>query len=283
MMNKKVISKLLLSILLLGMLFQGLAALAATYDQTETTSQTIIEEADNIQSTNLYISDEVQNKIKESDPTNFEKNLTNYKNLLVNLNVHDKFKNEIERLILAGHKLPDILIAYEFLFQNFGHIQDLEGFVLKKESGDNWETIFKDYMLAKPQFIPNTFDTEYLEKLMQTPGLTADDIMIADRVAFESGLSFADLINAKMEGETWQEINSQANLLYSFNQLPRVQITAEQLATFSKSTGLSEQKIVEAFVTATKLGTDAETIINKVKAGYSEAAIFAENYQQKYY
>ena len=282
-MNKKALSKILLSILLLGTLFQGLAALAATYDQTETTSQATTEETDNIQSTNFNISDEVLNKIKESDPTNYEKNLTNYKNLLINLNVHDKFKTEIERLILADHKLPNILIAYEFLFQNFGLMPDLEVFVSKKESGNNWATIFKDYLVTKPQFIPRAFDSDYLEKLMQTPGLTSDDIMIADRVSFESGLPFADLINAKLEDQTWQEINAQGNLLYSLNQLPRVQITAEQLATFTKSSGLNEQKIVEAFVTANKLGVDAETIINKVKAGYSEAAIFAESYQEKYY
>ncbi|MBO8173609.1 MAG: hypothetical protein H0Z33_17210 [Bacillaceae bacterium] len=292
-MNTK-ISRMLSVFLLLGLIVQaGFATFVmvnAQNEENQLESPTLVNGEGETQTTetdstttSVEISEEVQQKIKESDPDHFETHLQNYKNLLMDYQVHPKFKQEIERLVLEDYKIWNLLIAYEFLYHHFGKSEELEVLVVKREEqGTSWEEIFKQYRDADAAFIPRSFDSDELEKLMNTPGISSDDIMIADRISFESGESFETLITARMEGQSWQEINAQVDILYSKDQLPRVPVTSEQLDKFTHSTGLSEEQAVEAFVLAYKVGKEPKLIIEKLESGATEEAIFAESYLEKY-
>lgn len=272
-MNKRFVKKLIFIALSVGMIIpMGFFA----YSIANTTT------ASGEGNTYLEVSAKIQNKINEADPANFEKNMTNYTTMLVALDVHEKFKNEIERLIVEGHNLLDILIAYEFLYQRYGVLEELERIVLEKESGKSWGTVFQSYTQSHSEFIPRAFNPDYLEGLMKTPGITSDDIMIADRVSIVSGITVDELIKQEMEDATWKEINANLDIFNSSSQLPRVQITQDQLTKYMAA-GLTEQQVAEAFVLANKLGVDAETIITKAKSGYNEDKIIAEILAQKYY
>lgn len=279
---KKLI-KAILIILVLGFIFQaGFAVFAAVNSEdteensTETTQQVSDEESD------IVISQEVLDQIKASDTENAERNLSNYKNLLDSFQVHDRFKQELERYILEGYPLPDLLIAYEFLYQNFGVMNDLGRLVSQKAEGLSWSEIFTEYNQMQDEFVPRAFDPEYLEKLMSTPALTSDDIMIADRVAFVSGKSFESIIESKRESTPWKELTSQEGILFSADVLPRVQITPEQLDMYTGDGGLTEDQAVLSFVIAHKTGEEAEIVIEKIQDGYSEEFIYAESYINKY-
>lgn len=277
-MKNKRLPKILVIILLLGMIFQGgLATAELATDESQSTTDNSTDEE------NMEITEEVKNKIKESDPENFEKNIANFENLLSTLNVHWVFKKEIERLVLEDYKIQDLLIAYEFLYHSFGVSGDLEIFVTKKEMGKSWEIIFEVYNQEKAKFIPRSFDSNYLEKLMEMQGLSSDDIMIADRVSVESGQPFKEVIMRRMEAQTWKEVNAQVDILYSAGNLPRVPVTSDQLEKYTQSEELTEQHVIEAFVLAHKVNESAEIIINKIKAGYTEEAIYSESYVKKYY
>ena len=133
--------------------------------------------------------------------------MSRLKNLLITLNAHEKYKHEIERLILAGKALPDVLIAYEFLYQHFGKMQELETLVQEKESGWTWGAVFAGYNEKHPDFVPRSFEPEYLERLMAMPGITPDDIMLADRISFVSETSVDALITDKLEAQrSWKQI-----------------------------------------------------------------------------
>jgi hypothetical protein len=279
LMRKKVI-KVLIVVLTLAFVVQGVFS-AISLVNAESSGDSVSTETDT-SNTSIVISDEVQQKIKESDPENFEQHIENYKNLLITFNVHVNFKNEIERLILEDYKIWDLMVAYEYLFHQFGLASDLEIFVTKKEQGTSWETIFLEYVENTTQFIPRAFETEYLEQLMSAPGVSSDDIMIADRVSFITGQPFDTLITAKMEDQTWQEINAQANILYSSDLLPRVQVTSDQLEKFTQSHGMTEEQVVEGFVLANKVSQDPKSIIDNMKSGYTQEEIFAESYTAKY-
>jgi hypothetical protein len=275
----KKISTLLVMVLVTALIFQAGFVVYANVVVENTASEPNQEVSTE---TNTEISEEILDQIQESDPANFDKNVTNYKQLLVSLNVHPLIKEEIERLIMEGHAISQLLIGYEFLYQQYGTMLDLEGFIAQKSSGETWKSIFSAYNSVRKEFIPRAFDPMVLEDLMNRPSLTSDDIMIADLVAFYTDRTFEDLIEIKQFPSNWNGSLAAAGFIYNAETLPRVQITTEQLAKYSGQGGLSEDKVAEAFVLAHKLGIEAEVVIEKFKNGYTEEAIFAESYLEQY-
>lgn len=236
-----------------------------------------------INTSSVIISDEIQNIIKQADPVNFDKNLNNYKTLLVTLEVHDKYKTEIERLLKENHKLPDILTAYSYLNNSYGLMEDLEAFVKLREAGKTWVQIFKEYKQGNPAFKPGNFDSNYLENLRKTPGLSTDDIMIGDRVSQKTGKPFKEVIDMRIKGTSWKDINGELDVLNGQTALPHVKVTEEQMRLNTTDGKLTEQKVVEAFVIADKLGKTTSEIINQEKLGLSKEDIYAACFESRFY
>ncbi len=284
---KKKMTKVLQTVLLIGLIVQtGFATFAMINKQTNEPVSDSTDLADEGQSLttaqNITVSQEVEQKIKESDPVNFDKNLSNYRNLLISLNVHPAIQSEIEQLILQDYKVWNVMIAYEYLYHQFGTVSDLKNMLEKNKQGASWVSIFTEFKQADQPFVPRAFESDELEKLLNSPGIDSDDIMIADRVSFESGTPLEELINSKMEDQNWQQINAGLQILYSNDQLPRVPVTSDQLEKFTQLSGMTEQQIVEAFVLAEKVGKTPEEIIERSKNGATEEAVFAESYIAKY-
>jgi hypothetical protein len=228
------------------------------------------------------ISQEILDLIKEQDPDSYTKNLNNYKQLLENLNVHVKFKNEIERLIKKGKKLPDIMTAYSFLNDCYGYMEDIEKLVNKKESGKTWSDIFKEYIKSNPEFVPGDFDSNYLEKLLEA-GIDQDTIMIADRVSQKTKVEIDKIINKKQAGESWRLINAEYGIVNGLEKSPHLSVTRTQLTKYANQTKLSEKEIINAMTLATKLDKPADSVLNSVKKGLSKEEIYAMAFEEKYY
>ncbi|MCG7408436.1 hypothetical protein MH117_13480 [Paenibacillus sp. ACRRX] len=206
-----------------------------------------------------------------------------YKDMLAELDVHDKFKREIDKLVGKGYDLSDLMVAYEFLYQSYGRMQELEALVKQQDSGKSWEHVFKDYNKSHKPFVPRAFDTDYLESLMKTNGLTSDDIMIADRIGFVSAKAFKDILIAKLETQnSWKEIAAEHNIVNSSSTLPRVPVTQEELSKFTSASKLTEERVTEAIVLAKKIGKTPQQVISSMKSGQSEEAILADGYVEKY-
>lgn len=288
-MKRKKVSRLLMAMMLIGIVLQtGFISYSMIDNGTGEPTQ-IIEEAVTVSEpevrdiNNTVISQEILNLVKQSDVANFEKNITNYKNLLVKLNVQEVFKSEIERLIKEGHRLPELLIAYEFLNENFGTQGELEVLSIEKQGGKTWREIFKTYNTTNGEFIPRAFEPDYLERLMGKTNITPDDIMIADIIASKLQKDYDDIIVERLDGMSWKEVNGKLGILSSIQHLPRVQVTNEQIEKYKGSPGLTEEQIVDGFVIAEKLGKTEKEMIDKIKAGYSRERIYAECYQERYY
>jgi hypothetical protein len=246
-----------------------------TKESTVTTEPAAIieEQAENIA---ITIPQDILDLIKASDPAAYEKNAANYKELLLKLNVHEKYQTEIEKMIKAGKQLPDVLIAYSFVNDSFGTIGEVKNLVDARASGKGWPALFEDYIKNNPAFAPQSFDSFYLEELLKTDGITKDDIMIADRVSQKTSIPFTDVMKKRIGKQTWREINAEYGVVNGQAELPRVFVEPEKVKILMQSSGLSEQKIVQAYVTAFKLDSSVETIIKKVKSGYSKARIYSE-------
>lgn len=228
------------------------------------------------------IPQEVLDRIREGDPEGYEKRVNDFKSLLTKRDVHPSFQSEIERLVMANYPIQDVLIAYEFLYDRFGAVKDLMRLAEEKRGGAAWSEIFAAYDAAHPAFAPRAFDSAYLEKLLATPDVTADDVMIADRVSFHTGKPVEELFETKAQQSlAWKELNAQLGILYSAPELPRVQVTAELLAKHTAN-GLTEEQATAALVLAHKTETPAETVVEWMGAGLSEGDIFARIYEARY-
>jgi hypothetical protein len=252
-------------------------------NQPQTQAQTPTGTTSLSASAEIVIAPEVLEAIRASAPTNYERNTANYKQLLSRLDVHPKFRTEVERLLLSGRKAPDVLIAYEFLYQEFGTRTQLEALVTEKESGKSWELIFKGYRQAHAAFVPQAFDTDQLEELLRTSGLKSDDIMIADHLSFVTGKPFKELITARLEQKlSWKEAAAELDVLHTAAALPRVQITAEQINQWTQPGKMTEEQVAEAFVLASKSGEKPELVIGKLLDGQTQEAILAGGFVSKY-
>ncbi len=228
------------------------------------------------------ISQEILYLIKAQDPGSYTKNLNNYEQLLELLNVHVKFKNEIESLIKKGKKLPDILIAYAFLNDCYGGMEDIEKLVDKKESGKKWAVIFKEYFKNNPEFVPRDFESDYLERLSDS-GTDQDTIMIADRVSQKAKVEIDTLLSKKQAGETWRLINAGYGIVNGLEKSPHLSVTHTQLTKYAAQTQLSEKEVIKALTVAEKLGKPADSVLNNFKKGLSKEEIYAMAFEEKYY
>ena len=129
----------------------------------------------------IELSADIADSIKNSDSKNFDKNIGNYKKVLVQLDVPKEFRNQLETLINNGKPVTNILTLYNFLYDSYGTIAELEGLVAKLESGGNLGDIIRDYNVSHPEFVPSKFEKTYLETLMVT--MSMDDNLLSDRLS----------------------------------------------------------------------------------------------------
>lgn len=236
----------------------------------------------NADTSKVIVAAEVQNLIKAQEPSEFDKNLNNYKRMIVLLNVHDTFKAEIEKLISESKKATDIMIAYTYLNDCYGKMAQVAELVNKKAAGRTWQEIFSQYESENPAFKPRSFDFDYLDSLSKKEGITADDIMIADMVSQNADMPFEEVIQEKVSGKAWKDINAALSIINGQDAMPRVPVTPEQLEKYASGESFNEDRVVQTLVTAFKLGLDEKAAIDKAKAGYTTAEFFAEALEKKY-
>lgn len=248
-------------------------------DETEQVKKPIKKEID---ITEVSISGEIEGVIRNSDGKNSDKNIKNYKKVLKAFDVPDKFKKEIERLIKKGYQVPDILTAYDFLYDNYGLIEELEKLIEKKNEGESWTEVFVDFNKSHKEFIPRDFDSKYLEGLLKTPRISPDDIMNADRISQKGLMTFEQLIEMRKEGKTWKEINSELGIVNTSGIIPRISISRAKVKKYVQNTGMSEKKVIDALALSSKMEKDDDDVINEFKSGLKKEDIYSGLYNEKY-
>lgn len=255
---------------------------AQNADASDTTVQEVKIPKKEIDISNVILNKEVEDMITSLDMVNAARNINNYKIMLAALDVPVSFQKEVESIYGKGYKVQDVLTAYEFLYQNYGNIYELEELIAQKESGKAWNTIFKEYKKNKEKFEPRNFEDGKLDEVFGMPGITPDDIVIADRIAQQTGLEFDELIALRGKGMDWKAINEDLEIVNTSDELPRVAVTSVQVKKHMTDTGLSEEQVIEALVLAQKLDKDGKVVIDKIKAGKAEEDIIAECLEEKY-
>lgn len=231
----------------------------------------------------IIISDEINTLIKESDPLNYEKNIKNYKEFLIMMNVHEKFKGAIESFIKDKYKLPDLIIAYSFLNERYGTLFDFYDMIKSKNKGQKWIDIFNNYEKNNPEFVPRNFNSDYLDNLLSSNKLELDDVMICDRISQKLSKPFEDIIKMKINGDVWRDIKTNLNILNGQSKIDYIPMTKEQIENYSSDGKLSKEKVAEGIVLANKTGKQIEDIIKMMKSGSTKMEILVKYYEEKYY
>lgn len=229
----------------------------------------------------IKLAADVESTITKQDSTNAAKNIKNFKTLLAERGIPEKLKVEVEKRFKKGYRVPDVLIAYEFLYDNYGQASELEILLDKKKSGKSWVTIFKEYSAAAKPFTPKNFKPGEIDDLVKA-GMTLDDIMIADRISQKGLKGFDELIALRKEGKIWQQINADLEILNTAERLPRIAVTSTQVKEYMTTTRLTEEQVINALTLAQKLGKSDEEMLKKVKSGSKNEDIFAESVSSKY-
>lgn len=261
-----------LLVLMIAMLFQtGLSVFAEVTREDSDQSG----EAGDLQSVTL--TEAVKEALLEQYPEASEQAITMYKQFLIEFDVHPLLQESTDQWLLQGVPLSDMLVAYAYLYHQFGVMEEIEPMLAERSSGKTWADLFTQYQETHAPFVPRAFDPELLERLHDTSGMTSDDIMIADMIAFVTEADVEAIIERKMEsGESWQDITAANGILYGAENLPRVPVRMEQIETFLHSTELTEDQIIEGFVLAYKTGADVESVLQRLDEGSTEETIFAE-------
>lgn len=247
---------------------------------TENLQQSVNIDKETIDISDVTVSQEIESKIKVREGKNASKYINNMKKLVKKLNVPKRHNDEISKLLDQGYSTTDIMIAYEFLYDNYGQIGDLKKILNSRKSGKDFAQIFEEYETESKEFVPRNFESGYLENLLNS-GLTSDDIMIADRISQKGFKTFEELIELRRE-KSWSEIKSDLGIVNTEEKLPRVSITDQQIKKYVKESGLSEEKVIEALVVAAKIGEDDSKAISKAKSGKNKREIMAELLEEEY-
>lgn len=297
MFSRKNLKVLVCAMIIAGIIHTSLTAYAAVYTRNIKVSKTEEVKSNHkevaitvntaqaqkaVDTSKVSVSKEIENLILSSDKKNGNKHLNSYKMLLAELEIPVEYQNSIESMYKKGYKAQDVLIAYEYLYQNYGTVEDFESILSKKGKANDWKKTLKEFKKNKKEYVPSNFAQGKLEELMKIPGITPDDIMIADRIAQQNGVSFDKLIQNRKVGLDWGTICADYGILNTSQKLPRVAVTEEKLKKYMKSTKLNENQILRAIVTASKLGVDETQVIEMVKSGYDEETIYANCYEAKY-
>jgi len=235
-----------------------------------------------VDTSNIVLKPEVEDRIASLSGGKAVNNIKNYKTLLAALKVPARFQEKIEDMYFGGHKTEDVLIAYEYLYQNYGNIEELGGLLERKETGKTWRSIFKEFGKGNGQFEPGTFPEGKLEKILRIPGITPDDVIIADRISQKLDIEFDELIAMRKKGKDWMTINEETGIVNTSGELPRAVITSAQVKSYMKSSGLSEEKVIEALALAQRLGMEGKAVIDKFKGNNTENDIIADGLEVKY-
>jgi len=237
-------------------------------------------EPKNLDISNVEVSEDIVDSIKKFDVKNAEKNIDNYKKVMVEFDVPEEYKKEINSLIKDGSNIVDIFIAYNFLSENYGQIKELDKLVSEKSKEEKWTEVFHNYNKNFSQFKPSNFEKGTLEDLMKT--LNADDIMIADKISQKGIKEFNEIIEMRKSNKSWKEIKIELGIVNMESNFPHVAIANDEVEKYKENENMGNEQIIKALALARKNNLKDEDIIKKIKNGEDEETIYSQYYKEKY-
>jgi hypothetical protein len=256
-------------------------AVGTTALSDDADAKTVDKPEKDIDTSKVDISKDLQDYIAQNDPDNEKGNLAMYKKMAAEFEIPLKYEDAISQMLKKKYKLNEIMTAFDYLYQNYGLISELEPLLADYKNLNSWTQVFEKYNAAHKEFVPKDFSLELLQKLTKA-GMSSDDIIIADRLSQKSLSTFEELITMRENGKTWRDINIGLGVVNVSGKLLRVTVTNSQIKKYMDATGLSRSRVMEAFVLAEKMDMNIDDIIDKFSNNEKKEKIYDECYSEKY-
>ncbi len=198
-----------------------------------------------------------------------------YKDFLVRMNVQTDYVIALEDLIIEGYDTTDVMVAYDYLQEDYASYEQFEHLLAQRKDGQSWEAIFLAYKKSEGTFTPTNFEQDYLQSLVEVGTLNRDDIMIADHIAYSAKVEPQVIIDKRIRGMSVKEICLDYGLIGSGETLPHVSISLDAINRYMDA-GYEETYIATSYVLAQRVNRSVDTVIARVNKGITDEAILAD-------
>lgn len=195
------------------------------------------------------------------------------------LNITEDRNIHINELKEKGYTETNIYTGYAFLCERYGTLKDLENMLEQKSNNKSWESIFKEYDKSHEKFEPRKFEPDYIDKLIMAE-VSADDIMICDKIAWKSEQEFEKLMNEHMEGIGFAELANRFGIISNEQKLLRVKVSETDLDKYINKYNFTREQIFKYCVLAEKIGQERSVLMDKINKGINEYSILEDYYEE---
>lgn len=195
------------------------------------------------------------------------------------LNISGERKEQVNKLIEKGYSEKNVYIAYAFLCDKYGTLDELEEILKQKKDKTSWESIFRNYDKTHEQFQPREFEPDYIDKLIMSE-VSADDIMICDKISWKTNKDYKKIMSEHMEGTSFIQISNKLGIICNEEILLKIQVTEEELKNYTTKYKFTREQIFKYSVLAKKTSQNPSKVMDKISKGSNEYRIIADYYEK---
>ena len=218
------------------------------------------------------VKEELKNKIKEKKN---QKAVEKFEKFAAELNFPDHYSDKFMELLDKGYDPKEMMIAYDFLSENLGSIDELES-LLESKKNKKWSEIFDAYLKAIPEFNQTDFDAKYLDGILKAGAVTTEDIAFADALAQRTNSDAVEIINQKRDGKSWEEIAVEKRSANTKGKLAKISVTEKELQETMQKNNVDEKQAIKI------LKKEKKALKHNINKDKSEAEIEQEILEEKY-
>lgn len=190
-------------------------------------------------------------------------------------------KAKLDQYLINGYDPEPVLILFDYLHDNFFTFADLDQALARYGNGEKIEDILQSYIDIQDQIQPRDYPHEEIERLVTTPGLSIEDIMIAEILDAHGSAPFYDVIDARIAGEDWETLAARYNLMNGSAKVQSITVAVNEVEACQEATGLSKEQTYKKVVEAKKAGVESEQIADFAKSGKSMGVAMKEKAEKK--
>lgn len=204
-----------------------------------------------------------------------------YRKMMAEKEVPATQKTRLEQYVINYDNAEVVLVLYDYLYDNHFTFGDLDEALARYGSGERIEDILQSFVDIQEAIQPRDYPHEEIERLVTTPGLLTNDIMIAEILDAHGSVPFYDVINARIAGESWETLASRYNLLNGSAKVQSVTVAGSEVESCQEATGLPKEEAYEKVVNAKKAGVSTDRITEFVQSGKSMGTAMKEKAEKK--
>ncbi|MBD7912106.1 hypothetical protein [Clostridium cibarium] len=235
-----------------------------------------------VDTTEVNLEDEITDVIRKNDEKDADRNIENYKKLIVELDVPEEFQEKVNEALKKGYNPSDVFTCYNFIYEKYGQVEDILNLLKDKDGSVSWEGVFEKYNKKNKEFVPSNFQDGLIDEILKNSNLKTDDIMIADRISQKGLGKFEDLIDERKKDGNWRKIKLSLGILNLEESLYSTAITSADIVKYSSNKSITEEQVIKALSIARKANIESEDLIKELVGVNKEEKIYSKIYASKY-